>query len=150
MNILMRKLALTLLNRKPPVSKFRICNALLPYLKTYGLTLTDKEILFPQNNRAFSVRMRIVSAYTGYEKSISYDVIVGIEETSGGLNLLLRTGHLFRFEAESPVLRMGNLYRYGEPSAWTLRWWRIAGWVGDRWWKIRKLPVPTKTGSVHH
>lgn len=139
MNILKRKLMLAVLRKKPALPRLEVCDRMRPYLRQYGLTLSQTEILFPEERPYIQNLIRIAKSFGIYEKSIPYHAVVYIRETSEGLDMMLRTGHVFRFSPESPVWLIDNLYNYGEPSPVTVWWWGFSGNMTMLWWKIKRL-----------
>lgn len=138
MNILKRKLMLAFLKKKPALSRFEVCDKLRPYLRQYKLSLNDTGIIFPEESPGLQNLLRVAQSSGIYEKSIPYDTIIYISETAKGLDMMLRTGHVFRFRSGSPVWMIDNVYKYGEPTALTLWWWKFSGNTTLLWWKIKK------------
>lgn len=148
MNILQRKLMLAGLKKMPAVSQFRICDMLRPYLRHYGLTLGPNEILFPEEYPYLQDLLRMAGSPGIYEKSIPYTAIVHIRETPAGADVMLRTGHVFRFSRDSPVWLIDNIYGYGEPLLLTVWLWRLTGNSILMWSKIKRLFTMRKTGQA--
>lgn len=137
MNFLKRKLMKAVLEGFPPISKFEICDKLRPYLRQYDLTLGEKEILFPENSPCLQKLIQVKAVSDLYEQSIPYDRIVIISETADGLDLMLRTGHVFHFRKESRVWGIENVYEYGVPLPITIWWWGCCGSLIMWWWKVK-------------
>ena len=138
MNILKRKWALCYMKILPAVSKLEVCDKLRPYLRHYGLTLSDTEIIFPKRRCYYQKLLQFIYAYGIYEESIPYESVIYIMETPVGLHLLLRTGHEFTFTLESPHWQIRNLYDYDKPLMITVCWWRFSGQAVMLWWKVEE------------
>lgn len=141
MNVLTWKLMPVILRMIPSVSKLEICDKLRSYLRQYDLTLTEKEILFPDSSPYLQKLIQVMSASDRYEKSIPYDAIVIILETAEGVDLMLRTGHVFHFGKKSRVWLIENVYAYGEPLPFIVWWWGCSGYIVMQWQKIKRVLI---------
>lgn len=110
MNVLKNKIILFGFRWLPAVSMFEICDKIRPYLKTYHLHLTDNEIRFPESmlHRLYpKLKSRDAEQYlTG----IPYRNIVIIRQNRKGISIFLRSGHVFTFASDNPVLEIMNVF----------------------------------------
>ncbi|MFR0835566.1 MAG: hypothetical protein ACLSC9_11975 [Barnesiella sp.] len=138
MNVLKRKLMLSFLGKEPSPSRFEVCDRMRPYLRQYGLRLTGEGILFPEKWSDSQYLLWLIYACPLYRREIPFGAVVRLLETPGGLHLMLRTGHVFYFAAGGSVWNITDVYRYGEPSLLTLRWWQLSGWIAGRYKRLHR------------
>lgn len=127
MSTLKGRFILTFLKEMPPLSSFDVCRMVQPYLARYHLTLNADGICFPEDMPNSQRMLLILYAPDSYRLGIPFQCIIFIKENETGIELFLRTGHVFMFWKDDILWDICNVYSYGEPSLLKLWRWIING-----------------------
>lgn len=137
MNVLKRKRELRYLQKLPALTKSQVYDKLYPFATSFGLSFTEREILFPQPlSTSQKAILNTIYFDERYKESIPYADIVAAEDSPKGVRIRLRNGYVFYFMKESQVWYVRNPLKHGEPSRLTVGWWKFSGWITLGWWRL--------------
>lgn len=139
MTTLRGKIFLACLKKTPPLSVFEICRMMQPYLAHYQLQLKEGEICFPEELSESQRMLLSLYAPDVYQKGIPFQRILFIREDDAGIEVFLRTGHVFLFWKDDILWDIYNVYSFGEPDKIQTWYWIASENVACCWRYIRNF-----------